>query len=123
MRVCLSLSFMFWKVMYMSQHECAKSPHLNDCCLFLLKTPSFSACIKFPVFCFTAALTFKCLGDQWPVYCRVIREKEPLSGHAVVSALLRRAGTSMPKSCNRRVQPLAGWLANVCNYVIYKHTH
>ncbi|XP_060617986.2 A disintegrin and metalloproteinase with thrombospondin motifs 19 isoform X1 [Anolis sagrei] len=22
-----------------------------------------------------AALTFKCLGDQWPVYCRVIREK------------------------------------------------
>uniref|UniRef100_A0A8C5V036 ADAM metallopeptidase with thrombospondin type 1 motif 19 n=1 Tax=Microcebus murinus TaxID=30608 RepID=A0A8C5V036_MICMU len=23
-----------------------------------------------------AALTFKCLGDQWPVYCRVIREKD-----------------------------------------------
>ncbi|GAB5566667.1 A disintegrin and metalloproteinase with thrombospondin motifs 19 isoform X3 [Prionailurus iriomotensis] len=23
----------------------------------------------------TSALTFKCLGDQWPVYCRVIREK------------------------------------------------
>ena len=26
--------------------------------------------------CFAAALTFKCLGDQWPVYCRVIREKD-----------------------------------------------
>lgn len=23
----------------------------------------------------TAALTYKCMGDQWTVYCRVIREK------------------------------------------------
>lgn len=30
---------------------------------------------EFTLFCFPAALTFKCLGDQWPVYCRVIREK------------------------------------------------
>lgn len=46
------------------------SPLLPDSSLINVPVMYFLLCC-----CFTAALTFKCLGDQWPVYCRVIREK------------------------------------------------
>lgn len=59
----------------MRQSHYIKCPHLDSCHLFLHLALRVSLCIEHPVFCFTAALTFKCLGDQWPVYCRVIREK------------------------------------------------
>lgn len=52
-----------------------RNPPLTQLLLASAHDTGVSTGVEFSLFCFTAALTFKCLGDQWPVYCRVIREK------------------------------------------------
>lgn len=101
-----------------------QNPPLNDCCLFLLTTPSLPACIKFPVF--VSQLLW--LSSAWeisgPCTAGWYVRRTSVKTCGGISAAVRRAGTSMPKSCSRRVDLWqAGWPTALCNYIIYKHTH
>ena len=60
---------------------------------------------------FTAALTFKCLGDQWPVYCRVIREKNLCQDMRWYQRCCETCRDFYAQKMQQKSWPLSVWLA------------